>query len=65
MTEAKSSASNDGGQTVQGVVLSDSDKQAVNKVLRRSLESRRGDLSTSAIVGGVVYVDPPGVCYPL
>jgi hypothetical protein len=63
------------GRTVQGLVLSDSDKQAVNDILRRSLglagltgdDQATGDDSGTAalMISGVIYVDPPGVCIPI
>jgi hypothetical protein len=66
MTEANSSASYaQEGRTVQGVVLSDSEKQAVNEILRRGLASLRGGDQPAAMVSGILYVDPPGICIPI
>lgn len=63
MTEGSRSTAYSPGQQVQGIALSDEDKQAVNEVLRRSLGNAPGEADARVI--GVLYVDPPGNCIPL
>jgi hypothetical protein len=66
MTEGSTPTSYSAGQSVQGIALSDEDKQAVNQVLRRNLANARGgDEADVRVSIGVLYVDPPGICIPL